>query len=78
LDAEVCLEIWNALRPHLISGDLKEAADDFVHVMIENGFNAEDLAEYAVAPEIKSALKDYAELEEYEDEDDEIDELDFS
>ena len=76
MNVEICLEIWNALRSHLLVGDVEEAADDFMHVLIENGANAEEIAEYALSPELRSALMDYTELDE-EDEDEDPDELNF-
>lgn len=77
MNLEVCLEIWNALRPHLLGSDVHAAADDFMHILIENGFDAEEIAEYALPAELKSALLDYAELELEEEDDDDLDELDF-
>jgi hypothetical protein len=76
LDVEVCLEIWQALKHHLIGTDIEAAADDFVHVLIENGISAEVLAEYAIDIDVKKALKEYADIDDYDDYDDE-DELDF-
>lgn len=75
MDVEVCLEIWQALKHHLIGSDIESAADDFVHVLIENGISAEVLAEYAIDTDVKNALKEYADIDDF-DEDDE-DELDF-
>lgn len=80
MNVDLYLEVWQALRPHLIGVDVAEAADDFVHVLIEHGIAAEDVAEYTTDPDIKAALRAYVELEEdedYEDED-EDGELNFS
>ncbi len=78
MDLELSLNIWNTLRPHLIGdGIVREAADDFVHVLIENGADAEEIAEYAIDSALKSALLDYAELEVDEEDEDDYDELNF-
>jgi len=67
---ELSLQIWKELKPHLISGDITEAADDFIHVLIENGFSPNEIIEYAVDEELKLALRGLADDEHFDDEDD--------
>ena len=31
-DIELLLQIWKELRPHILSGDRTEAAEDFMHI----------------------------------------------
>ena len=70
---EIHLQVWKNLKPHLIGGDVESAADDFIQVLIENGADATDIAEYAVDEELKLALRGYVELDE-EEFDNDIDE----
>ena len=64
------LELWESMQEHIV--DVKTAADDFVAVLIENAFDAEDIAGAPTNVDIKKALLDY--IEEIEvDEDDDMD-----
>ena len=77
-DIDMLLQIWKELRPHLIGGDVEAAAYDFVHVLFEHGVAAEELAGYALDPELKEALRDFTDEDlDYEDEDEDEDELNF-
>lgn len=72
-DVELNLQIWKQLKPHLIGGDVDEAAVDFVATLVEHGISVEDLASYALDSELKEALRDYTDDdiihddEEYDD-----------
>lgn len=68
-DLEVHLEVWKALKTHLISSDVEAAADDFVHVLLEHGADANEIVKYAVDSDLKEVLKDYADEEHFEEED---------
>ena len=70
-DIELNLHIWRELKSHLIGGDVQAAAEDFVRVLIENGANAEDIAQFAIDAEVKLALAEYIELDADEFEEDE-------
>jgi len=74
INLEVTLLAWNELKQHIISNDRTEAAEDFVRVLVEHGADIEEIAEYAIDGDIKSALKEYGELEEEPEEQDEYDE----
>lgn len=63
---EILLEVWSALRPHLIGGDVEVAADDFVHVVLEHGVSASALLPYVNDDdELATALKEYAREDAY-------------
>jgi hypothetical protein len=70
---ELQLEIWDVLQEHIV--DIKDAADDFVALLIENGIAGEKIADATTNDDIKKALLDYdvdvVVEEEYEDEEDE-------
>jgi len=69
MSPDLAMEIWEALRPH-ISGGFQQAADDFAAVLIENGMNANDVAEVAQDSYVIKSLAEYADEElVYEDED---------
>ena len=73
MDIELHLQVWKELRNHFTGSDSDVAAEDFVRVLIEHGANADDIAEYAIDDEIKTALMEYTELEEDDDDDDDDD-----
>ncbi len=68
MNIELHLQVWNELKPHLVGGDLDQAADDFVHVLIEHGADATEIATYAIDSAVKKALQEYVELDIDEDE----------
>ena len=68
MNIEINLHVWNELKEHII--DREEAAEDFVRVLIEHGALADKIVEYAIDSDVKSALKEYTELEDDEDNDD--------
>lgn len=71
---ELHLQIWKELKPHLAGGDVEAAADDFIHVLIEHGIDANEIVTYAIDSELKLALHGLVDeeelIEEYEDEED--------
>ncbi len=73
MSLELQLEIWDVLQEHIV--DIKDAADDFVALLIENGIAGEKIADATTNDDIKKALLDYdvdvVVEEEYEDEEDE-------
>ena len=81
-DVELNVQIWKQMKPHLIGGDIDEAALDFVSTLMEHGIAAEDLASYALDQPLRDALREYAGeevvmLDEFADEDfDDFDEWD--
>jgi hypothetical protein len=65
---ELQLEIWEVLQEHIV--DIKDAADDFVALLIENGIDGEKIADITTNDDIKKALLDYIDVEVDEDYDD--------
>jgi hypothetical protein len=70
MSPDLAMEIWEALRPH-ISGGFQQAADDFAAVLIENGFNAAELADVAQDSYVIKSLAEYADEDLVYDDDDE-------
>jgi hypothetical protein len=62
---ELQLEIWEVLQEHIV--DVKDAADDFVALLIENGIDGEKIATTTTSDDIKKALSDYIDVEIDED-----------
>jgi type III secretory pathway lipoprotein EscJ len=54
---EFHLELWEAMQEHITS--VKDAADDFVAVLIDHGIDANKIAKVAINEDIKKALLDY-------------------
>ena len=78
MDIDTHLQVWKALRPHLIGGDIDEAAEDFLRVLVEHGADAEEIAEFALDSSLKAALSEYLdEVDEDDYEDDDYEELEF-
>lgn len=57
MSLELNLEIWEVLQEHI--PDTKDAADDFVALLIEHGIDAEKIADETMNEDIKKALIDY-------------------
>jgi hypothetical protein len=70
------LEIWEVLQEHIV--DIKDAADDFVALLIENGIDGEKIANTTTSDDIKKALLDYIDVDVDEDYDDAYDDDDSS
>jgi len=70
VNLEIHLEIWETLQEHIV--DVKEAADDFVTILIENGVDAEKIADATKNTDIKKALIDYGVDVDDVDDDDEF------
>lgn len=68
-DLEVHLQIWKELKPHLMGGDVVAAAEDFVHVLLEHGADANEIMEYAIDSDLKLVLREYADEEHFDDDD---------
>lgn len=68
LDIELHLQVWKELKPHLIGGDIQSAADDFIHVLLEHGADANEIMTFAVDSDIKVALHGIADEEHFEEE----------
>lgn len=67
-DIELLLQIWKELKPHILSGDRTDAADDFIHVILEHGVDANEVMTYALDSDLKSILRDHADEEHFDDE----------
>ena len=72
-DIELLLQIWKELRQHILSGDRTEAAEDFIHTIMEHGVDPNDVIQFAVDSDLKSILREHAD-EEHFDDDEELDE----
>lgn len=75
-------EIWSLIKPSLVDGDPKEAADLVVQHLIDvEGHTFEEIKKaFGNDSDIKAALSYFSTEEEYEDEEedwDEEDELEF-
>ena len=71
MSPDLAMELWEAIRPH-ISGGFQQAADDFVQALIENGYNATELADVAQDSYVIKSLAEYADEDiVYEDDDNE-------
>jgi len=63
-------EVWEALRQHIQLADKGDAADTLVNLLVDNGFDVDEIKEnFRGDKEIASALSYFAEKEEYEDSD---------
>ena len=71
MDLELHINVWKEMKEHFSGNDAKDAAEDFVRILIEHGASADEFSEYAIDSEIKNALLEYTELDEdeYETED---------
>jgi hypothetical protein len=78
-DIELVLQIWKELRPHILANDRTDAAEDFIHTLLEHGIDANEIMTFAVDSELKTILRDHADDEHFddeeEDEDDWIDDM---
>ena len=72
-DIELLLQIWKELRQHILAGDRTEAAEDFIHTIMEHGVDPNDVIQFAVDSDLKSILREHAD-EEHFDDDEELDE----
>ena len=67
LDLEVHLQNWKELKPHLMGGDVTAAADEYIHVLLEHGADANEIIKYAVDSDLKTVLREYADDEHFDD-----------
>ncbi len=61
MSLELHLEIWKVLQEHIV--DVKDAADDFVALLIENGIDGEKIVNITTSDDIKKALLDYIDVD---------------
>jgi hypothetical protein len=77
MSLDIVTEVWDALRSHIDFSERKDAADTLVNLLIDNGYDADDIKEsFRGDKDIGGALKFYREqheAEEYEDYDEEGD-----
>jgi len=67
-DIELLLQIWKELRTHILAGDRTEAAEDFIHTIMEHGVDPNEVMEFAVDSDLKSILRDHADEEHFDEE----------
>jgi hypothetical protein len=60
-----------------MGGDLAAAADDFVHVLVEHGADANEILKFAVDADLKIALQEFADEEAFAEEEEDEDEDDY-
>ena len=66
-DIELLLQIWKELRTHILNGDRTEAAEDFIHTIIEHGIDPNEVMEFALDDDLKLVLRDHADEEHFDD-----------
>ena len=79
MSLDAVAEVWEALRNHIDLNERKDAADTLVNLLIDNGYDADEIKDsFRGDKEIGKALIYYREQheteEEYEDYDDDEDE----
>lgn len=62
-------DFWTALKDHIDRSELDNAADSFVSLLIDNGFEPKEIREYFDDKPVLSALSYYAENDDLDDED---------
>jgi len=67
-DIELLIQIWKELSPHILSGDRSEAAEDFIHTILEHGIDANDVMSFALDDDLKSILREHADEEHFDEE----------
>jgi len=70
MSLSIISEVWEALRQHIQLADKKDAAESLVNLLIDQGYDAEEIKEnFRGDKEIGTALSYYSEDEiEYDDE----------
>ena len=58
-----------------MGGDVEAAAEEFIHVLLEHGADANEIMSYAVDGDLKNVLRDYANEEHFEEEEADHDEF---
>ncbi len=62
-------EVWDALRTHIDITERKEAADTLVNLLIDSGFESDEIKDsFRNDKEVNGALKYYREQHESEEE----------
>jgi hypothetical protein len=67
MSIDINLDVWEAMQEHIV--DIKSAADDFVAVLIENGIEAQKIADVTTNEDVRKALLDYDVEVEIEEDD---------
>ena len=70
-DIELLLQIWKELRPHILSGDREEAAEDFIHTIMEHGVDPNEVMTFATDADLKAILREHADEEHFDEDEDE-------
>ena len=75
MSLDIVTEVWEALRSHIDFNERKDAADTLVNLLIDAGYDADDIKESCRGDQdIGSALKYYREQHEVEEEYEDYDE----
>jgi len=75
MSLDIVTEVWEALRSHVDFNERKDAADTLVNLLIDAGYDADDIKEsFRGDKDIGSALKYYREQHEVEEEYEDYDE----
>jgi len=75
-DIELLLQIWKELRQHILSGDRTEAAEDFIHTIIEHGVDPNEVMAFALDADLNSVLRDHADEEHFVDDENDFEDED--
>lgn len=80
MSLDLISEMWDVLRNHIDFNDRKDAADNVVNLLIDSGYDADDIKDtFRGDKDINNALKfyreqheaeEYEEYEEYEEDED--------
>ena len=66
-DIELLLQIWKELKPHILSGDRSDAAEDFIHTIMEHGVDPNEVMTFALDENLRAILRDHADEEHFDD-----------
>lgn len=77
MSLDIVTEVWDALRSHIDILERKDAADTLVNLLVDSGFDADEIKEsFRGDKDIGNALKYYLEQNEVEEEYEEYEEDD--
>jgi len=81
MNLDMVAEVWDALRSHIDLSERKDAADTLVNLLVDSGFDADEIKEaFRGDKDISNALTYYLEQheteEDYEDYDEEYEDED--
>jgi len=74
MDIELHLQVWHAIKEHILDVDKEPAADDFIKLLIEHGADASSFTDYTLDSDLKSSLSEYIDLDDDDIESDSDDE----